>query len=395
MRRSSIKLIIFPGYYVPHLGGLETHTDEFAKHLSADPRFEVTVFAPNIPLAPEFEVRHERVKVYRYPAFEIVSNYPFPKLWSLRFWRLWFSLYRMEFDMVMTRTRFFFNSFLGFLFAKLRLRRLPLIHVEHGSAFVELESRWKTLAARFYDLTIGKMIFRGADRVIAISQAVKRFVEENFLPGASIPVIYRGLELEEIERIPPHLEVMEKFSQYIKVCFVGRFYKWKGIANLITAYKSLPLDLKEKTVLLLVGYGEDEPRLKALAEEDLDRSIYFLGKLPFEEAIGVIKASDIYVHPSSQGGGLSASLLQAMACGLSIVASPYEGAAEVIRDGVNGILLKDNSPEDIKKGLLALIKEPEKRSHLGKEARRLIYQKFRWENAIELYRREFERLELE
>jgi len=49
-----IKLIIFPGYYVPHIGGLETHVDEFVKYLSVDENYDIYIFAPNIPLNQVF-----------------------------------------------------------------------------------------------------------------------------------------------------------------------------------------------------------------------------------------------------------------------------------------------------------------------------------------------------
>jgi hypothetical protein len=50
-----IKLIIFPGYYVPHIGGLETHVDEFVKYLSVDENYDIGAFefvggiTPSVP----------------------------------------------------------------------------------------------------------------------------------------------------------------------------------------------------------------------------------------------------------------------------------------------------------------------------------------------------------
>ncbi|HIQ38878.1 MAG TPA: glycosyltransferase family 1 protein, partial [Methanothermococcus okinawensis] len=137
----TINLIIFPGYYVPHVGGLETHVDEFVKYLSEDREFNIYIFAPNIPKYKECEVRYNNVKVYRYPAFEVIPNYPVPNILNIKFWRMFLSLYKINFHVVMTRTRFFSNTLLGFLFAKLRLSRIKIIHVEHGSAFVNVSSR--------------------------------------------------------------------------------------------------------------------------------------------------------------------------------------------------------------------------------------------------------------
>ena len=387
-----IKMIIFPGYYVPHVGGLETHVDEFAKYLSEDENYDIYIFAPNIPEYKEFEIRHNNVKVYRYPAFEIILNYPVPNIFNIKFWRMFFNLYKIDFDIVMTRTRFFSNTLLGFIFAKFRLNKKILIHVEHGSAFVKLESEIKNKLAYIYDKTVGKMIFKKADFVVAISKAVKNFIVENFVNDREIPTIYRGLEIETIENIEEDRDIKETFKDKIKLCFVGRLYKWKGVENIIKAYIDLPKDLKEKMVLIVVGYGEDLERLKILAGDYLNNGIYFTGKVDFERAIAIIKASDIYIHSSYKGGGLSSSLLQAMCCGKAIVASPYEGADEVIIDGYNGILLKDNSPEEIKRGIIKFIENREMAKVYGENAKKFIKENFDWKKSVEEYKKIFERL---
>ncbi len=387
-----IKLIIFPGYYIPHIGGLETHVDEFVKYLSNDGNYDIYIFAPNIPKYKEFEIRYNNVKVYRYPAFEIIPNYPVPNIFNIKFWKMFFNLYKIDFDIVMTRTRFFSNTLLGFIFAKLRFKKKKLVHVEHGSAFVKLESEFKNKLSYIYDKTIGKLIFKKADYVVAISKAVKNFILENFIDDKEIPIIYRGLEIEKIESIEEDKEIKKKFKNKIKLCFVGRLYKWKGVENIIKAYIDLPKNLKEKIVLIVVGYGEDLERLKKIAGNYLNNGIYFTGEVDFEKAIAIIKACDIYIHSSYKGGGLSSSLLQAMCCGKAIVASPYEGADEVIIDGYNGILLKDNSPEEIKRGILKFIKNMEMAKVYGENAKKFIKENFNWEKSVNEYKEVFEEL---
>ncbi|CAB3290132.1 Glycosyl transferase group 1 [Methanocaldococcus lauensis] len=386
-----IKLIIFPGYYVPHIGGLETHVDEFVKYLSKDNNYDIYIFAPNIPTYKEFEIKHNNVKVYRYPAFEIIPNYPVPNLFNIKFWKMFLNLYKIDFDIVMTRTRFFSNTLLGFIFAKLRFNKKILIHVEHGSAFVKVENEFTNKLAYTYDKTIGKIIFKKSDYIIAISKAVKDFILKNFIKDKEVPIIYRGLEIEKIESIEKDKEIKEKFKNKIKLCFVGRLYKWKGVENIIKAYKMLPEDIKNSVVLIIVGYGEDLKRLKKLAGNYLNNGIYFTGKVDFEKAISIIKACDIYIHSSYKGGGLSSALLEAMCCGKAVVASPYEGGSEVIIDGYNGILLKDNSSEQIKDGIIKLIKNKELIEIYGKNAKKFIKDNFNWEKSVEEYKKIFEK----
>ncbi|MBW9221454.1 glycosyltransferase family 4 protein [Methanothermococcus sp. SCGC AD-155-C09] len=382
----AINLIIFPGYYIPHIGGLETHVDEFVKYLSRDKEFNIYIFAPHIPKYREFEVRYNNVKVYRYPAFEVVPNYPVPNILNIQFWRMLLNLYNINFHIVMTRTRFFSNTLLGFLFAKIRLSKIKHIHVEHGSAFITVGSKFTNKIAYIYDKTIGKLIFRKSDYVVAISKSVKNFILENFLEDPNIPVIYRGIEIQYIEGIPEDREVKEKFRDKIKLSFVGRLYRWKGVDNLIEGYKLLPKEIRDKTVLIVVGYGEDLEYLKELSGDYLNNGIYFTGKKDFKEAIGIVKSCDIYIHPSYKGGGLSTSLLQAMCCGKPVVGSPYEGGNEVIVDRKTGILLRDNNPREICRGIMEFINDEELRIHCGKEAKRFIEENFNWKVAVERYK---------
>jgi len=385
-----VKIIIFPGYYLPHIGGLETHVDEFVKYLSKDKNFEITIFSPNIPMTKEREIIFNKVNVIRYPAFEIISNYPLPKFWKLSFWKLFFGLYKKDYDIVMTRTRFFSNSLLGLILAKFRFRKIKLIHVEHGSDFVKLDSKFKSKIAYFYDMIFGALVFRLSDKVIAISHAVKNFVCNNFVncKKREISIIYRGVDFEIYKDVKKDLKLKNKFRGKIMCGYVGRLYKWKGVENTINAVKKFPKNIKEKIVFLVVGYGEDEDRLKELAGEELNKTIFFLGRKSFRDAISFLKTIDIYIHSSYPGGGLSNSLLQAMYCGCAVVASPNEGANEVVNDK-NGLLLRNNSSLSIKKGIVELVNNHEKIKTFKKEARKTIIENFNWEDNVDKYKNIF------
>jgi len=374
-----MKLLVFCPYYPPHTGGLESHADEFNKYLSQK-GMDIVVFTPRFPKnVPEREIKYGKVKIIRFPAFEIITNYPLPKFWSLKFWKLWRMIWKDDFGIVISRTRFFNTSLLAFIYVK--IKRVRWIHIEHGSDFVQLSSSFKTWVAKFYDNTCGLIIFKFSDLNISISKAVQKFVYK--FDKRESPVIYRGLSIEEIDRIQPDLETKEKFKDKTIISFVGRLYKWKGVENSIMAIKSLPEEVREKIVFLIVGDGEDFNHLKEISRDE--KAIVMLGNLPREKAISILKISDIYLHSAHPGGGLSTSLLEAMYCGCAVIATPNEGANEVIKSGTNGILIEKPDVQLIVERIRDIVINKENFKQYGNSAKDYVINNFSWEKAIEQY----------
>ncbi len=388
---SKKNLIIFPGNFLPHTGGLETHVDEFVKYLSLDKQYKITIFTPDILNSKRYEEIHKEVKVIRYPAFAPVKNFPLPKFWHITFWNMLFNLYKEDCDIVMTRTRFFSNSTLGLVYAKFRLNKKKLIHVEHGSDFVIVESKFSTKVAYHYDMTLGKLLFRLADKNIPISKAVENFMDTHFIKDHSkkTQIIRRGVDFEiynnKSKKILP-----KEFDNKIKILFLGRLFKWKGVANSIKAYKTLPKKIQEKAVFIVVGDGEDYSRLQKSAGEYLNNGIYLLGKKSFSDSIQILKEADIYLHSAYPGGGLSNSLLQAMQTNCAIIASPHEGANEVIVNNKNGLLLNSNSSIEIRDALSNLIENVELRELYSKQAKLDIKKDFDWQKVVIEYKKIFD-----
>jgi glycosyltransferase involved in cell wall biosynthesis len=107
-----------------------------------------------------------------------------------------------------------------------------------------------------------------------------------------------------------------------------------------------------------------------------------LGQKDFEEAKAIQKNFDIYIHSSYPGGGLSTSLLEAMALSNAIIASPYEGAKELIINKETGVLLSSNDPNEIKEALIVLINDEKLRRKLSKNAKEFVKKKFDWKEKV-------------
>ena len=105
-----------------------------------------------------------------------------------------------------------------------------------------------------------------------------------------------------------------------------------------------------------------------------------------EKAIGIMKVSDIYIHSALHGGGLSTSLLEAMYCSCAVIATPNEGADEVI-DLREDTLMEIPNITRIKEVLENIASDKEKRVLLGKKMRGNVIKKFSWDKSINTYKK--------
>ena len=374
-----MKLLVFSPFYPPHIGGLETHSDEFNKHLSTK-GVEITVFTPQLPKeAPEQEIRHNGVRVIRYPAFEPLHNYPMPMFWKKAFWREWHALISESHDIVISRTRFFFPSLMALWYAY--RKNLPLLHIEHGSDFAQFNGYIKTTLGKFYDRTVGRFILRHADSIVANSQASANFVQK-LSKRNDTHVIYRGANIEAIEQCLPNEQVTEKYREKTIIAFIGRLIDGKGTHDLITAVSGLQ---RTDIVTFIIGGGPEETRLKKMvAEYQIDNQVVFFGNLPFEKAISILKTAHIVVNPSYTEG-LPTSVTESALCHKAIIATNVGGTPEVISGNNAGFLISPRQPQIIAEKLALLIENPTLRTTFSENAFSIVKNKFSWNHSADQY----------
>jgi glycosyltransferase involved in cell wall biosynthesis len=125
-----------------------------------------------------------------------------------------------------------------------------------------------------------------------------------------------------------------------------------------------------------------EPLRARVRESGREDRIRFLGHQ--DDVLGLLNALDIFVL-SSVSEGLSYSILEAMACGLPVVATDVGGNWELIRDGRGGCLVPPRNPQMLADELLKLISDRELREELGRRARRTAEKEFSLRKMIGRY----------
>lgn len=369
-------VLMFLPYYPPSLGGIANHSQEFARAM-AGAGYRLTLFVPRFRGVVSHET-NPRIRLVHYPATEIIPNYPVPAFWLPEFWRALRSAGREPIDCVFSRTRFFLTSLLAFFFSKLRRRKW--IHIEHGSAFVKVGNPFVSAVARLYDETCGRLVLASSDEVVSISEDVQAFVKK--FRRKPTPLLYRGLDLAAYDAVVPETALVQKYPGKVLVAWAGRMYRWKGVLDIVTAISMLPADVRNRTQLILIGDGEDRDRIVAASR---GLPITCMPAMSRDGVLAHLKSTDIFVHASYPGGGLSTSLLEAMYCSNAVVATPFEGATSVIRNNETGLLLSGNSARKIADALARVVADGKLRKRLADNACAFVAAKFSWAGVAAQY----------
>lgn len=373
-----MRLLIFSPYYPPHIGGLETHALEFNRHLAASVE-HIVVFTPRLPATAPIYESEGNITVIRFPAFEAIHNYPVPKFWQKNFWKLWQEVFHHQPTHVVSRTRFFFTSLMAWHIA--RSKNLPWLHIEHGSDFTHFHSTLKTLLGRLYDWTLGHLVLRQADRIVANSAASAAFVHK--LSGrADCQIIYRGVEIETIINAPERDEIRERFPNHIIVGYLGRLIDGKGVIHILEALHRLG---DKRLACAIIGSGPEKVKLETyIKEHHLEDSVVLLGHRPLPEALGLMKAFDIFVNPS-YAEGIPTSVVEAALLKKAIIATNVGGTPEIIAGVGDGFLIPARDTAAIVEKLKLLADDASLRHSLGQRAALSVQNKFSWPAAIKHY----------
>ena len=154
-----------------------------------------------------------------------------------------------------------------------------------------------------------------------------------------------------------------------RILFVSRLARDKEIDVLIRA---MPLIRRYRPAhLLLVGRGDDRPRLEALtAELGLQEAVHFLGFVPEEDMPALYRAVDLFAIASTCEVQ-SLPTLQAVATGLPVVAANALALPELVHDGYNGFLVPPRNPAAIAEAVLRILSDPALAARMGERSRTL------------------------
>lgn len=133
--------------------------------------------------------------------------------------------------------------------------------------------------------------------------------------------------------------------------------RYKGFDEVIDAMPSL-LARQPDLVYVAAGEGSDKPRLQAKANAlGIGANVVFPGRIREDEKSDLYRLADAYVMPSS-GEGFGFVVLEALACGIPVVASTADGTREAVRGGELGLLVDPTDPHALQAAILKALLQP-------------------------------------
>lgn len=201
---------------------------------------------------------------------------------------------------------------------------------------------------------------QAAKGLLAVSRDLAEQMAAMGMDEAKITVHYTGLDRDRFRPFE-HTQLRRQLSEALGFAMpdnapllacVGALIARKGQAIAIQALRDIP-----GARLVLVGKGEDEARLRALAvSEGVADRVHFAGSIDHDLMPLILSAADVMVLPTASEG-LANAWVEALACGTPVVTCDVGGARELIASDVAGRLVARN-PQAVAAGINAVLNNP-------------------------------------
>jgi len=194
------------------------------------------------------------------------------------------------------------------------------------------------------------------DTFVTVSQCTKdRFLEWALLRPEQGHVIPDCIDLDAYSPGPKRDDLLDRYDLHDRTILLtlGRLSseeQYKGHDEILEILPDLAEEVPDVSYLVC-GDGDDRSRLERKAERlgVADRTV-FAGYVPEEEKEDHYRLADAFVMPG-RGEGFGIVYLEAMACGVPVVASRADASREAVRDGQLGVVVDPDDPSDLRRGI--------------------------------------------
>jgi len=247
-----------------------------------------------------------------------------------------------------------------------------------------------------------RMLWSSADRLLVVSNAVKQDVTEFYgLDPEKIRVVYNGVDPDLFSpggdaRLPPQIAALE--GKRI-ILFVGHFGLRKGIFYAIRAMKRVRAEFPDAHLVCVGGtpawLGQNEYRQLLVGEiqrSGVEDCVSLLDAVKNTELVDFYRHSEIFVLPTYYEA-FPKVVVEAMACGMPVVATRTGGIPELVEEGKTGFLVPFGAPEAISERMVMLLADENTRASMGRRGREKVERQFTWQAVAERTRSAYNELQ--
>jgi glycosyltransferase involved in cell wall biosynthesis len=200
----------------------------------------------------------------------------------------------------------------------------------------------------------------------------------SIIPDCQVYYLPNAIDLKVYHSIAAKNQAQETREKQLRVLYLGYLGKVKGSFDILNT----ALEVRSQGMSMifdLVGAELSPGELGLLRErgknEKLGNIVKIHAPAKGTDKLDYFRDADIFIYPSYYEG-MPMAVLEAMACGLPIVASWVGGLPDLVHDGVNGILIEPGKPEQLASALNKLAKDPDLRASMGKASYQLACEQY-------------------
>ncbi|MCW4047134.1 MAG: glycosyltransferase family 4 protein [Candidatus Bathyarchaeota archaeon] len=362
--------------FLPHVGGIERVVYEQSKRLMQK-QFKLMVLTNRI--GTEKNYIYDGIKVRCYDSLNIGFRLGIPYvLPSIDSYKTFLTSVQSS-DIIHAHGHPYLSSLIA---AKLAKRyKKPFVLTQHNT-FIQYQGAWNTVE-RLNDIAVGAQVLKAADKIIVVSNATRNYVLSLGADAEKTEVLHNGVDLDRFKPQPATQKTMRRKleipSDAAVALTVRRLVYKNGIDTLVES-AGIAIKKNPHLVYLVVGGGPDFAEVKAKARQlGIEKNFKLAGFISDRELPSYYNAADFFVLPSKSGEGLPLVALEAMACGLPVIATNVGGIKEIMVGGF-GEIVPPNNPESLAE-TIAKFSNSEFSSRKN-ELRRKVEQKFSWDTNV-------------
>jgi glycosyltransferase involved in cell wall biosynthesis len=229
------------------------------------------------------------------------------------------------------------------------------------------------ISAIFVSYPNEQKLIKNSDIITTVTNSIADELKEHYTKNKKIVVIGNGVNEKFFD-----LNQSEKKQNKKYILFAGRIDREKGLYDLIKCGKHL-CNKRADVYFIIAGKGRDLKKIiRKVKKVGLQDKFIFLGQVEKNAMLKLYRIATIFVLPSYHEG-LPTVLLEAMSCGLPVIATDVRGNRDLISNGKNGIIIPSKNPIKLAEAIDKLLDDNDTRNNLIKNAREIVEEKYTWD----------------